>query len=96
MAFNDFSGNNGGNDGDKSKKSRRRVIIRPEMSSVRNVKRNVTRQHAEDSFREVQRSRKEKTELPDLLVALSGEAAGCETTLTFDRKAARSSLFEML
>ena len=44
----------------------------------------------------VQRSRKEKTELPDLLVALSGEAAGCETTLTFDRKAARSSLFEML
>jgi len=59
VAFNDFSGNNGGNDGDKSKKSRRRVIIRPEMSSVRNVKRNVTRQHAEDSFREVQRSRKE-------------------------------------
>jgi predicted nucleic-acid-binding protein len=44
----------------------------------------------------VQRGRNEKTDLQELLVARSGEAAGCTTTLTFDRKAARSSLFELL
>nr|VFK45522.1 MAG: Predicted nucleic-acid-binding protein, contains PIN domain [Candidatus Kentron sp. SD]VFK49735.1 MAG: Predicted nucleic-acid-binding protein, contains PIN domain [Candidatus Kentron sp. SD] len=34
-------------------------------------------------------------ELDDLLIALSAEAAGCETTLTFDKRAARSPLFEL-
>ena len=34
--------------------------------------------------------------LGDLLVALSGKDHGCTTTLTFDRKAARSPLFTAL
>jgi predicted nucleic-acid-binding protein len=34
------------------------------------------------------------TDLPDLLIGIAGQAKGCETTLTFDRKAARSPLFE--
>lgn len=34
--------------------------------------------------------------LPDLLIGLSGKDAGGSSTLTFDREACRSSLFELL
>nr|VFJ61092.1 MAG: Predicted nucleic-acid-binding protein, contains PIN domain [Candidatus Kentron sp. FW] len=34
-------------------------------------------------------------DLDDLLIALSAEANGCHTTVTFDRRAARFSLFEL-
>ncbi len=34
-------------------------------------------------------------ELPDLLIGLAGQSLGCETTLTFDRKAAQSDLFRL-
>ena len=34
------------------------------------------------------------TDLPDILIGLAGQALGCRTTLTFDRKAAQSGLFE--
>lgn len=36
------------------------------------------------------------TDLPDILIGLSGQALGCETTLTFDRKAAESEIFDLL
>lgn len=32
----------------------------------------------------------------DLLIALSAREAGCQTTITFDRKAGRSEFFELL
>jgi predicted nucleic-acid-binding protein len=35
------------------------------------------------------------TDLPDLLIGIASQANGCEATLTFDRKAARSPLFEV-
>ena len=34
------------------------------------------------------------TDLPDLLIGIAGQANGCESTLTFDRRAAQSTLFE--
>lgn len=37
-----------------------------------------------------------KLDPADLLIALSARDLGCETTLTFDRKTAKSSLFEYL
>jgi predicted nucleic-acid-binding protein len=40
--------------------------------------------------------RKENVELEDLLIGLISKKAGCESTITFDRKAARSDLFELL
>jgi predicted nucleic-acid-binding protein len=40
--------------------------------------------------------KKSKTELEDLLIALVSREAGCETTLTFDKKAAKSDLFELI
>ena len=39
---------------------------------------------------------KERIDLEDLLIALVSRDAGCETTLTFDKKAARSDLFELI
>lgn len=44
----------------------------------------------------VRRARDERTDLPDLLIGLSGAAAGCETTLTFEKGLARTALFEKL
>lgn len=35
-------------------------------------------------------------ELEDLLVGLIAQDNGCETTITFDKKAAKSNLFELL
>jgi len=35
-------------------------------------------------------------ELDDLFIAMISRDSGCETTITFDKKAARSSLFELL
>lgn len=35
-------------------------------------------------------------DLADLLIGLASRDAGCETTLTFDRKAARSDLFTLI
>ncbi len=35
-------------------------------------------------------------DLPDILIGLCGQAMGGETTLTFDRKAATSELFELV
>jgi len=35
-------------------------------------------------------------DLPDILIGLSARHLECVTTLTFDRKAAKSSLFELL
>ena len=37
-----------------------------------------------------------KADLSDLLIALSAEALGCETVLTFDRKASKHALFSTL
>ena len=34
--------------------------------------------------------------LPDLLIGLSGKAAGCESTLTFDKRLGPTGLFERL
>jgi len=36
------------------------------------------------------------TDLSDLLIACSAQTAGCETVLTFDKKAARNKLFKLL
>ena len=44
----------------------------------------------------VRRGRAEGTELADLLIGLSARRQGAETTLSFDREAARSDLFERL
>ena len=41
-------------------------------------------------------ARRDRTDLPDLLIAHCARRSGCETVLTFDRKAARSTLFESL
>jgi len=44
----------------------------------------------------IREARGSKLGLPDLLIACLAQAAGCETVLTFDRRAARSHLFQML
>ena len=40
--------------------------------------------------------RKLKLDLSDILIGTAAKNAGCETTLTFDLKAAKSDLFELL
>ena len=40
--------------------------------------------------------RKIKLDLSDLLIAYSAENSGCDTVLTFDRKASRLSLFQLV
>ena len=37
-----------------------------------------------------------KTDLPDLLIGLSGKSCGCEATLTFEKGLAATGLFERL
>ncbi|HDP80100.1 MAG TPA: type II toxin-antitoxin system VapC family toxin [Spirochaetes bacterium] len=44
----------------------------------------------------IRSGRKSTVELEDLLVGLIAREHGCETTITFDKKAAASKLFEML
>jgi predicted nucleic-acid-binding protein len=44
----------------------------------------------------IEQGRKAGLALPDLLIGLLGRDTGCEKTLTFDRRAARSGLFELL
>ena len=41
-------------------------------------------------------ARQERTDLSDLLIAHSCRARGCRQVLTFDKKAARSQLFQLL
>jgi len=40
--------------------------------------------------------RKTKIELEDLLIGIIAKENGCETTLTFDKKAAKSNLFSLI
>lgn len=40
--------------------------------------------------------REESVDLADLLIGLAALGAGCEATLTFDKQAAKSDLFELL
>jgi len=40
--------------------------------------------------------RKTKIELEDLFIGIIAKENGCETTLTFDKKAAKSNLFKLL
>ncbi len=40
--------------------------------------------------------KKTSVEMEDLYIGLLSKTAGCEATLTFDKKAARSGLFELL
>ena len=44
----------------------------------------------------IRRGRSERTGLADLLIGLTARDAGCEATLTFDRRAAQSDLFEWI
>ena len=44
----------------------------------------------------LQIARVTKMDYADILIALQARERGCEATLTFDRKAAKSDLFEML
>jgi predicted nucleic-acid-binding protein len=44
----------------------------------------------------VTQGRESRMDLSDLLIGLQARAIGCETVLTFDRKAARSPLFSTL
>jgi predicted nucleic-acid-binding protein len=44
----------------------------------------------------VVQGRAANADLADILIGLSGAALGCDATLTFDQKAARSPLFELL
>ncbi len=44
----------------------------------------------------ITRSRDEALDFPDALIGELNRAAGCETTLTFDRKASRSSSFTLI
>jgi len=44
----------------------------------------------------VTQGRKIKIELEDLLIGLIPRASGCGTTITFDKKAARSDLFTLI
>lgn len=41
-------------------------------------------------------SKKENTELTDLFIGLISKNAGCNTTITFDRKSSKSKLFTLL
>lgn len=41
-------------------------------------------------------ARKEKIDLPDLLIAHSAKYSGCERVLTFDRRASEYDLFELI
>ena len=40
--------------------------------------------------------RKTKFDLEDLLIGIIAQESGCETTITFDKKASKSDLFELL
>jgi predicted nucleic-acid-binding protein len=51
---------------------------------------------AEVVQRLVSSGRNAKADLPDLLIAHSAEAAGCEAGLTFDTKAAKLPFFRLL
>lgn len=42
------------------------------------------------------KSRENNYDLADLLIAYSGKAQGCETIITFDKKASKSNLFELV
>ena len=44
----------------------------------------------------IQHARDIKIELSDLLIGLTARDAGCDATLTFDKDASKSSLFEFL
>ena len=44
----------------------------------------------------LQISENDNFDLPDLLIGLSAQANGCESVLTFDKKAAKHHLFEYL
>jgi predicted nucleic-acid-binding protein len=41
-------------------------------------------------------ARQSKTDLPDLLIGHSAGLSGCERILTFDKRAAKTNLFELL
>ena len=41
-------------------------------------------------------AKRSKLGLTDLLIGLSSKSAGCESTVTFDRKAAKSALFTLI
>lgn len=41
-------------------------------------------------------AQKNKIDLSDLLIAHSANSSGCESVLTFDKKASRSALFQLL
>ena len=44
----------------------------------------------------IQQARENKMELADLLIGLTARDAGCDVSLTFDKDASKSSLFEYL
>lgn len=44
----------------------------------------------------IREARDSRLDLPDLLIACLAQAAGCEYVVTFDRRAARSDLFELI
>ncbi len=44
----------------------------------------------------VSTAHRSKIDLPDLLIGHSAELLGCDRVLTFDKKAAKSNLFELL
>ncbi|MEA3359670.1 MAG: type II toxin-antitoxin system VapC family toxin [Thermodesulfobacteriota bacterium] len=44
----------------------------------------------------IQAAQGNKYDLSDLLIAYSAKSQGCETVITFDRKASRLKLFELL
>jgi len=44
----------------------------------------------------VRLGRDTKADIPDLLIGLSGNRAGCETTLTFEKGLGRTGLFERI
>ena len=44
----------------------------------------------------IRTGRNSRADLNDLLIGLSAKESGCESTLTFDRSAARSDLFELI
>jgi predicted nucleic-acid-binding protein len=44
----------------------------------------------------INEGRKTRLDLSDLLIAFSAQAAGCDSVLTFDKKASRLSLFELI
>lgn len=44
----------------------------------------------------IRMGRETPVDLPDLLIGLTAQAAGCDATLTFDRKLTRTDLFEPL